>query len=123
MHSFQFRTFKVVYFSSISPLVLFGKVIFSFRVLKLMKFLTYCSYQYFSRFFSTGMVKIEHLEGICSLGCMSITKAILPPRVVKEDWGLSQKFSDQLYLKLTLQKTRYICLHLCMCVYTYTHTG
>lgn len=86
-----------------------------------MKFLTYCSYQYFRRFFSTGIVKIEHLEGICSLGCISITKAILPFRVVEEDWGSNQKFSDQLYLELTLQKTKYICLHLCMCMYTYTH--
>ena len=78
-----------------------------------------CSCQHFSRFFSSGMGKIEHLEGICSLSCIILTKAILPSKVLEvleDNCRSSHKFFDQLYLKLTLQKTRCVCV--CVCVYT-----
>ena len=53
------------------------------------------------------MGKVEHLEGLCSLACITITKAILPPKILEEDCGASM-FSDQLCLELFWQKSRYM---------------
>lgn len=60
----------------------------------------------FQQLFSSRMVRRERLEGICCLAWVTVTKAILPPKVLEEGCGSSHTFSDQLYIKLILQKPR-----------------